>query len=219
MAARLHWVCQNSGCLWTREPKPLVWSYQKEFVACSSKHWLVCSNRSFSENCLRSWCARSLSGCPVTRCYQLPLQSTASALSPIPGLLSTERNRCPLSAAKSRCCKSLLSSGVPCLWQWGCWLLPRSKLGGNGKAGGKMLPACLTSSVREKVIPSQKLWEAASFCSWKRNGALSCAAFSCLRKKGFFLFFFPPVLLTFNIFPGFLLLLPEVEDCYIQIPS
>lgn len=28
---------------------------------------------------------------------------------------------------------------------------------GIGKAGGKMLPACLTSSVREKIIPSQTL--------------------------------------------------------------
>lgn len=96
------------------------------------------------------------------------------------------RDRCALFLAKARHCKSWVASAVSCLWREapGSCRVPNSV--GIGKAGGKMLPACLTSSVREKIIPSRMLWEVASLCSRKRNGTVSCAGFWCLRSVLFF---------------------------------
>lgn len=95
-----------------------------------------------------------------------------------------------------------LAFGVLCLWKLVFGLVMSSKLSGNMRAWGKMLPACLTSSVKEKIILSQTLWEVASFCSRKRTEAVSCAGFPSLRKKVAFFFFFWD-LLTFIFFPGF----------------
>lgn len=177
-------ILTNSPWMWGPNTKcdppggslqDLTWQVQ-----CFSKHWLV-SSKSYLlvEIALGSQFGRSLFQNVCTPAVNQPRGQKAAAwllLSLRPAELRARRWD-PLS----------LTCGVLCLWILVFGLLMSSKLSGNMKAWGKMLPACLTSSVREKIILSQTLWEVASFSSRKRNEAVSCVGFSGLRRKvGFF---------------------------------